>query len=128
MRVLFDTHALAWWLLDDRRLSAKIRALIIDPANSVWVSAVTAFEMATKFRIGKWPGVGGLVSDFEAAIAKENFNLLPLSAAHALRGGLLEGAQRDPFDRLLAAQSLVEGLPLATDDPAFKIFGVETIW
>ena len=128
MKVLCDTHALAWWLLDDRRLSAKVRTLIIDLGTEVWVSAVSAFEMATKYKLGKWPGIGDLVVNFEAVMARENFAILPLSAAHAKRGGLLDGAHRDPFDRLLAAQSIIERMPLVTADAAFRGFGVETVW
>ena len=128
MRVLFDTHVLAWWLLDNSRLSPRVRELIIDPANDVMVSTVSAFEMATKYRIGKWPDIGGLVKEFETAVRAENFQLLPIGASHALRGGLLDGSHRDPFDRLLAAQSLVENIPLVTSDPVFKAFGVEVVW
>ena len=84
--------------------------------------------MATKFRIGKWTSIGGLLDDFEMAIRAERFASLPVNAAHALRGGLLAGRHRDPFDRLLAAQSLVEGFPLVTNDQAFKEFGVDTVW
>ena len=128
MRVLFDTHALAWWLLDERRLSPTIRALTIDPDTEVWISSVSAFEMATKFRIGKWPDVGDLVREFESAIFAENFQLLSINASHARTGGLLESTHRDPFDRLLAAQSIIEAMPLVTSDPAFRAFGVVTVW
>lgn len=128
MKALLDTHALAWWLLQDERLPADVYSLIADPENQIWVSSVSAFEMATKFRIGKWPGIGELAKNFETAIRAENFLLLPIEASHATRGGLLEGSHRDPFDRLIAAQSLVEGVPLVTNDRAFKEFGVETAW
>ena len=128
MNLLLDTHALAWWLLKDSRLSQKVYGLIADPKLAVWVSSVSAFEMATKFRIGKWSSVGVLVHEFEMAIRAEQFAFLPVNAAHALRGGLLAGDHRDPFDRLLAAQSLVEGYSLVTNDQVFKEFGVETIW
>ncbi len=128
MKALFDTHALAWWLLKDERLPVKVYSLVADPENQIWVSSVSAFEMATKFRIGKWPGIGELARNFEIAIRAENFMLLPVNVLHATRGGLLEGAHRDPFDRLLAAQSIVEGMPLVTSDSAFKAFGVEAVW
>ncbi len=123
MRVLFDTHALAWWLLDDIRLSVKVRTLIIDPDCEVWVSAVSAFEIATKYRIGKWPEAGAIANNFEAAVTTENFRVLDLTAAHAKMAGLMAGEHRDPFDRLIAAQAMVEKLPVATGDPAFKAFG-----
>lgn len=128
MKVLCDTHALAWWLLDDRRLSAAARAILIEPDNQISVSAVSAFEIAIKHRIGKWPDAGNLIKDFHGIVERQGFRLLHIDAFHALRGGLLPGNHRDPFDRLLAGQSLVEVLPLVTNDAAFAAFGVEMVW
>ena len=128
MRLLLDTHALAWWLLDDRRLPSRVHDLIADPDNEIWASAVSAFEAGTKYRIGKWRDIEELALNFEQAVRAENFGLLAISAAHASCGGLLGGSHRDPFDRLLAAQSLIESLPLVTNDPAFQAFAVETVW
>ena len=128
MRVLFDTHALAWWILNSDRLSPRARSLAMSEENQVLISVVTAFEMTTKYRVGKWPDIGPLVADFEAAIAAEGFSLLHLGIAPALLAGNFRNDHRDPFDRLLAAQSMVEKLPLVTSDPAFKTFGVETLW
>jgi PIN domain nuclease of toxin-antitoxin system len=128
LNLLLDTHALAWWLLKDARLPQKIFDRVADPECAVWISSVSALEMATKFRIGKWTSIGVLLHEFEMAIRAERFSSLPVNAAHALRGGLLVGVHRDPFDRLLAAQSLVEGFPLVTNDQVFKEFGVDVIW
>jgi PIN domain nuclease of toxin-antitoxin system len=128
MQVLFDTHTLAWWLMDSNRLPQTARSVIENPANSVAISAISAFEMATKYRIGNWPDIGPLVKNFELFVAREGFELLPLTTVHALRAGLLPDAHRDPFDRLLAGQSLAEGLPLMTNDVAFTAMGVETVW
>ena len=128
MKVLFDTHALAWWLMDSPRLSVEARRVVSDPGNTIFASPVSAFEMATKCRIGKWPTAAILVADFEGYMARQNFTLLPVTAAHALRGGSMVGEHRDPFDRLLAGQSLVEGLPLLTSDREFRAFGVEVVW
>ena len=128
MKILFDTHALAWWLLDDARLSGRVRAMITDTGNEIWVSAISAFEIATKHRIGKWPDAGEIARDFENAVIAEGFKILPVTVAHACRGGLLTGVHRDPFDRLIAGQALVEGLPLATSDGAFIGFGIPILW
>lgn len=128
MKVLCDTHALAWWLLDDARLSGRVRTLIIDTNNEIWVSAISAFEIATKHRIGKWPDAGEIARDFENAVTAEGFKILPVTVAHACRGGLLTGVHRDPFDRLIAAQSLTENMQLMTRDAEFRMFGVETVW
>ena len=128
MRLLLDTHALAWWVRDDVHLSSNARDLIADAANEVWVSAVTAFEMALTHRLGKWDEIGVFVDVFEQAVADERFELLPVTTAHALHGARFASAHRDPFDRLLAGQAAVEELVLVTGDRAFDEFGIRTIW
>ena len=128
MKVLCDTHALAWWLLDDERLSGRVRAMIADTGNEVWVSAISAFEIAIKHRIGKWPDAGEIARDFENAVMAERFKILPVTVANACCVGLLPGVHRDPFDRLIAAQSLTENMQLVTRDAEFRMFGVETVW
>lgn len=102
--------------------------MFADTNNEIWVSAISAFEIATKHRIGKWPDAGEIARDFESAVIAEGFKILPVTVAHACRGGLLNGEHRDPFDRLIAGQALVEGLPLATSDGAFSGFGIPTLW
>ena len=128
MKLLLDTHALAWWLRDDAHLSSDARDLIADGANGVWVSAVSAFEMALKHRLGKWDEIGVLIDVFEQAIADERFELLSVTAAHALHGARIPATHRDPFDRLLAGQAAVEDLVLVTGDRAFDGLGIRTIW
>ena len=128
MRLLLDTHALAWWLLDNPRLPERTRNLIAEADNEVLVSAVSAFEVATKFRIGKWNDIGPLAMAFEEIVSAQDFALLHVSANHASRAGLMRGAHRDPFDRLLAAQTEIEGLQLVTDDARFRDLGTATIW
>jgi PIN domain nuclease of toxin-antitoxin system len=128
MRLLLDTHTLAWWLLDDLRLPSRTRALIADRENEIFASAVSAFEVATKFRIGKWNDIGPLAIAFEEIVATQNFVVLPIAASHACRAGLLRSSHRDPFDRLLAAQTEIEGLHLVTNDPKFENFGTRIAW
>jgi PIN domain nuclease of toxin-antitoxin system len=128
MRFLLDTHALAWWVLDDPRLSRQVREIVSDTDKEVLVSAVSAFEMATKHRLGKWNDVGAFVEVFESAVATEGFGLLSISPAHARVAGLMAGHHRDPFDRLLAAQAQVEGLVLVTNDGKLAELGVEVVW
>ena len=127
MRLLLDTHVLAWWVLDTDALSSKARSAIAVSARTL-VSAVSAFEMANKHRLGKWHGIGDFITDFVPAMQRENFDVLALTSDHAIRAGLLPGPHRDPFDRLLAAQALTENLVLVTRDPIFAGFGVETLW
>lgn len=128
MRVLVDTHALLWWLFDDPRLSATARALLQEPSNEVLVSAASAWEIATKHRLGKLDSAAVLVQDFPGWIEKAGFSELPITLAHAERAGSWTQAHRDPFDRMLAAQSALEGAPLVSRDDGFKGFGVSLLW
>lgn len=128
MNLLLDTHALAWWVLDDARLSVTARNLVADPANRIVVSVVSAFEMATKHRLGKWPDVGAFVAEFGTAVTAEGFNLLEVTAGHAVLAGGLAGEPRDPFDRLIAAQAMAEKMPVLTVDPALAMLGAQVLW
>lgn len=128
MRLLLDTHALLWWLTDEPSLSPTARKLIGSGDNEVLVSAVSAWEIGIKVRLGKLPVGEFLVSDFAAYPARERFMELPISADHAVRAALLPGSHKDPFDRMLAAQSQAESLPVISSDPAFDAFGVRRLW
>jgi len=128
MNLLLDTHALLWWFTDDERLSPTARQLIVDSDNRVFVSAASAWEIATKQRLGKLPGVPEAAARFSELVAADGFSHLPITHHHSLRAGGYEAAHRDPFDRMLAAQSELERLPLVTRDPAFEAFSIRTIW
>ncbi len=129
MRFLLDTHALLWALAEPQRLSARAAALIKSPTNEVVVSAASAWEIATKFRLGRLPGAGPIVAGFAAHLATLRAEDLPIRSIHALRAGSFVLEHRDPFDRMLAAQAMLEGVPLLTDDPAFSAFPeLETLW
>lgn len=128
MRVLLDTHVLLWWLLADKRLSTPARNVIAEAENEVLISPVSAMEIATKHRLGKLPEAATLAIDFREIIAAQSFSELPLSIDQARLAGTLPGEHRDPFDRLLAAQCLVEDLALVSGDVAFDEFGVRRLW
>lgn len=128
MRLLLDTHALYWAVYFPERLPGDTRLDIEDAETEVFASAVSAYEMANKFRLGKWPEVAALVRGFEAVLASQRFGLLPLNAAHAIQAGLFPVEHRDPFDRMLAAQAEVERLTLVSSDPRMKAFGVSVVW
>ena len=128
MRVLLDTHAFLWWVTDNAQLSARARRVIADTDNGISVSAASAWEIATKQRIGKLDGVPDATRRFSELLAEDGFDHLPITHLHALRAGGLQVAHRDPFDRLLAAQSEIERLPLLTCDRAFEQVGIETYW
>jgi len=128
MKFLLDTHVLLWWWGEAQRLSPRILALLRNSANEVYVSSASAWEIATKYRIGTLPSGGAIIAQWAERIAIDRFIELPIVAVHALRAGGLPGEHRDPFDRMLAAQSLVEGLPLASVDKALSALGAELLW
>lgn len=128
MRLLLDTHALLWWWTADRRLSDAAEAAIGDAAHDVVVSAASAWEIATKQRLGKLEGVPQATERFSELVAADGFAHLPITHVHSLRAGGFGAAHRDPFDRVLAAQSELERLTLVSRDPAFADFGLTPLW
>ena len=128
MLVLLDTHAFLWWIADSERLSGPARAVIADELNDIVVSAATAWEIATKFRIGKLPGCEAVAVDVAGHIARQGFEALAIGVGDAERAGRLPGPHRDPFDRMLAAQALMRELPVVSADPVFERFGVIRLW
>lgn len=128
MRLLLDTHALLWWFTADPRLSVRAQAAIADEANAIHVSAASAWEIATKQRIGKLDEVPQAAERFAELVAADGFLHLPVSYLHGLRAGGYTVAHRDPFDRMLAAQSELESMVLVTRDPAFSVFPIATLW
>ena len=128
MRLLLDTHALIWWLAGDEGLSRPAREAIGDEANSIAVSAASAMEIATKFRIGKLPDAALLARDFEAIIAEQGFAELAITVHHARLAGEMNIAHRDPFDRLLIAQAQAEDMVLVSNEALFDGFAVKRLW
>ena len=126
--VLLDTHAFLWWIADSERLSGSARSVIADELNDIVVSAASAWEIATKFRIGKLPGCEAVALDVSGHIAAQGFAELEIGVADAERAGRLPGPHRDPFDRMLAAQALVREFPVVSVDPVFDRFGVMRLW
>ena len=128
MRLLLDTHALLWWLEGDRRLSRRARTAIGDEGNLIMVSAASAWEIATKARLGKLPGALEVAADVAGCVTGQGFLALDITILHAQRAGRMPGAHRDPFDRMLIAQAQIEDLPVVTDDAVFDAFGVTRFW
>jgi PIN domain nuclease of toxin-antitoxin system len=120
VRVLLDTHVLVWWLTDAADLPAAMRPLIKDRLNTIYVSAASCWEIAIKVRSGKWSEAAGLVPGIADVLSRARLAPLPVTVQHAERAGLLDIAHKDPFDRLLAAQALDEGLAVASVDPVFR--------
>lgn len=128
MRYLLDTHALLWWWTDDPQLSPLARTLIETETNEIWVSAASAWEIATKYRLGKLKEAGDVVARFPELVAADGFAHLPVTYLHALRAGSYACPHRDPFDRMLAAQAEQDALVLLTCDSAFAAFGTRVVW
>jgi PIN domain nuclease of toxin-antitoxin system len=128
LRALLDSHTLLWWILDDPSLTRRARETIADANNLMIVSAASAWELAIKFRMGKLPRAVDLVSNFSSEVDQEGFQLLPISADHGIRAGLLPGLHKDPFDRMLIAQAQAENLPVISNDRVFESHGVRRVW
>lgn len=127
MRLLLDTSALIWWANDSPELTRAARQSI-RTAEVVFVSAITAMELSTKLRIGKLPQARLLVDEFDVRCAGEGFGLLALSHRHGLYAGSIKADPRDPFDRMLAAQAILEDLLLVSPDTAFDALGARRLW
>ena len=128
MQLLLDTHAFFWWFSGSSRLSPPARQAIEDDSNDVLVSAASAWEIATKYRLGKLPSAAALAVDIRGAIARQNFQELPITVEHAERAGSLPGPHRDPFDRMLIAQALTRNLVSVSNESLFDRYGVRRLW
>lgn len=128
MRLLLDTHALVWWLEGSGRLSLPAQRTIADEENDVLISAASAWEIATKYRLGKMPRAEALVRDVPGAIASQGFAELPITMADAVRAGSLPGPHRDPFDRMLIAQAQTRDLVFISNEIIFDQYAVHRLW
>lgn len=120
-RLLLGTHAALWWLMDSPRLSVAARSVIGDPDNLFLVSAASAYEVAYKQCLGKLPAN---VPELEGALRRQGIGALPVTMAHMAAAGRLPGPHRDPWDRIIMAQAIAEGLTVVTVDPVFAAYGV----
>ena len=128
MIVLLDTHTLLWWWSRPDLLARRAAALIRDRSTTVMVSAASAWEIATKTRIGKLPSGERILAAWNERVATDRFRELAVSWAHTIRAGSLQSSHRDPFDRMLAAQGLIEGVPVVSADAAIGELGAERVW
>ncbi|MFZ1108094.1 MAG: type II toxin-antitoxin system VapC family toxin [Rhodomicrobium sp.] len=128
MKLLLDTHVLVWWFAGDLRLPVATRQLIDGPEAEPYVSAATAWELTTKYRLGKLKEAAPLVESFFDLLDRYGFKRLSINTEHAHRAGLLSGDHKDPFDRMLAAQALIEDMGLVTADPLLAALGAKVIW
>lgn len=128
MRLLLDTHALLWFLLDDPRLTPAATEVIADPDNTPLVSPASYWEIAIKISLGKYALPEPLADFVERELERNDFRILPISPRHAGALTGLEFHHRDPFDRLIIAQAMVEGIPVVSADEQFHHYPVQRIW
>ena len=128
MRILLDTHALLWWFAGNMRLSGVARRAVEDDANTIFASAASAWEIATKRRIGKLVQAEAVALDVAGSIAGQGFEELAITVDDAERAGRLPGPHRDPFDRVLIAQALARNLTIVSVDRVFDRYGVHRLW
>ncbi|MCC5601528.1 type II toxin-antitoxin system VapC family toxin [Nostoc favosum] len=127
MSYLIDTHILLWWLFDDPKLHTDCRDIIRNPDHRIIVSSASAWEIATKYRMGKLPEAKQLVEQYLQILHQAKFIELAITTTHALRAGSLPIAHRDPFDRMIMAQAELESLPIITYDKAFQTGLIQVI-
>jgi PIN domain nuclease of toxin-antitoxin system len=109
-------------------MPASIRRLISDRHNATVVSAASAWEMATKVRLGRLPAASDITRDFQAYLTQAGFDSLAVTAEHGIRAGLLPGPQQDPFDRMLIAQAQAESLIIVSNEIIFDQYGIRRVW
>ncbi len=127
--LLLDTHALLWVLLDPERIPAETLATVRAPGTTVYVSAASAWEIATKHRLGKLQGASAVVSGYREHLGRLRAEELAITGHHALTAGSLQWSHRDPFDRVIVAQAVLESLPVVTSDTALTEFpAIRTVW
>jgi len=128
VRLLLDTHALIWWLAGDEALATRARDAIAADGADVFVSVASAWELATKHRTGRLPGLDAVMRDFAGVLAGQGFVPLPITLRHGEVAGGLPGPHRDPFDRMLMAQAMIEDLWLVSNEAPFDAYGVRRLW
>jgi PIN domain nuclease of toxin-antitoxin system len=128
VRLLLDTHAFLWWLAGDKRLTPRARRAVADEANAIFVSAASAWEVATKVRLGRLPGAEFVSQEFTEHLARQGFHGLNITVEHGQRAGSLPGPHQDPFDRMLIAQAQAENLTIVSNETVFEHYAVVRFW
>jgi PIN domain nuclease of toxin-antitoxin system len=128
LRILLDTHTLLWAGSAPAKLTAQARSVIESFSTEVLVSAASAWEIATKVRIGKLPQAAAFSAELPRRLELLGFHPLAVTMEHALRAGQLPGSHKDPFDRMLIAQAQAENLVLISNERVFDAYGIRRIW
>ena len=129
IRYLLDTHTFLWSVCDNRKLSKKVKDIINNPDIPLYLSSASAYEIMNKYRIGKLPGYAYIAENYHDILNEFCAYELPISMKHAHYAGIFDWNHRDPFDRIIAAQTFIDDLELITNDPAFQTLSwVKTLW
>jgi PIN domain nuclease of toxin-antitoxin system len=128
LKVILDTHAFLWWIADSDRLSRRAREILGESGNTLFLSAASAWEIVLKQQIGKLKLPQPAGKYIPSQLAMNRIDTLPISLSHTLRLADLPLHHRDPFDRILIAQSIVERMPIVTADPLFAHYSAKTLW
>jgi PIN domain nuclease of toxin-antitoxin system len=128
VRVLLDTHAFLWWISDDPRLSKKAKEIIADGRNELFFSAASGWEISIKAGLGRLKVAGDLQRFIADQLSRNAIKVLPIYLSHTLHTRVLPDHHRDPFDRILVSQAILEEMPLLSADPKIPHYPVEVVW
>jgi PIN domain nuclease of toxin-antitoxin system len=128
VKLILDTHAFLWFVTNDPLLSATAKALIADPANEIVISPASYWEVAIKVSIGKYPLAVPFEQFFTEGVEGNDFSILPVEIRHAAVLASLPMHHKDPFDRMIIAQAMVERIPIVSIDAALDAYGIIRIW
>ncbi len=128
MRVLLDTHAFLWFILDDPRLNESAKIMIADPTHEIAISPASYWEIAIKIRLGKYSLPQPYQSFMDTQISSNDFSILPILPKHTALLTTMDSHHKDPFDRLLVAQAMTENMPIVSADSQFDAYGVTRLW
>jgi PIN domain nuclease of toxin-antitoxin system len=128
VRALLDTHAFLWWISDNRRLSERAREIIADGRNELLFSVASGWEISIKSGLGRLDVPEDLEQFIADQLSRNAFQVLPIHLSHALRTRVLPDLHRDPFDRILVSQAILEEIPLLSADPQISQYPVEVVW
>ncbi len=128
VKLLLDTSVVLWALLEPGKLSDRAGEMLSDRSNDVLVSAASAWEISTKYRLGRLPDAGLIVANYQEHLAALGAVEVPISLSHALLAGAFEVDHRDPFDRMIAAQAVALSVPVVASDGAFGLFPCRVLW
>jgi PIN domain nuclease of toxin-antitoxin system len=128
MRLILDTHAFLWWIVDSPQLSSRVRDVMRNPANELFLSVASAWEIAIKVNLGRLRLPDRPDRFIPGQLMKNAIEPLPVEMSHALYVSRLPAIHRDPFDRIIIAQSILEKMPVVTRDTDIAKYKIKTVW